>query len=75
MAVKTFIELCATLLLTYITIGDTVLPQPYSDSSKQIRSDLNQFVISLLPQKELRNFYFKKATFKKTEKGKLAPPF
>jgi hypothetical protein len=68
MAVKTFVELCATLILTYITIGDIFLPQPYSDSSKQFRSDINQFVFDLLPQPEEHNFYFKKATFKKIEK-------
>jgi hypothetical protein len=49
MAVKTFVELYATLLLTYIAIGDIVLPQPYSDSSKQFRTDINHFIVGLLP--------------------------
>jgi hypothetical protein len=69
MAVKTFVELYATLLLTYIAIGDIVLPQPYSGSSKQFRNDINHFIVSLLPPTHQNFLLHHNQILKKQNKG------
>ena len=48
---KLFVEFCLTILIFSIVAGDLFLPQPYRSGSQQIRSSLNNYVISLLPRK------------------------
>lgn len=48
---KLFVEFCLTILIFSIVAGDLFLPQPYRSGSQQLRSNLNEYFISLLPRK------------------------
>lgn len=48
---KLFIEFCLTILIFSIVAGDLFLPQPYRNGSQQLRSSLNEYLVSLLPRK------------------------
>lgn len=49
---KLFVELCITFSVIYILMGDVFLPQPHRSNSQQVRSDINEFLVSLLPDKK-----------------------
>ena len=53
---KLFIEFCLTALIISILAGDLFLPQPYRSQSQQIRVNLNQFLLTLLPRQTIINF-------------------
>lgn len=52
---KLFIEFCLTILIFSIVAGDLFLPQPYRSGSQQLKSNLNDYFISLLPRKNNLN--------------------
>lgn len=53
---KLFVEFCLTVTIVFIVAGDLFLPQPYRSSSQQLKVNLNQFLISLLPRKTIIDF-------------------
>ena len=50
---KLFIEFCLTISIISILAGDLFLPQPYRSSSQQIKTNINHFLIGLLPRPEI----------------------
>jgi hypothetical protein len=50
-----FIQFCTFAALIYITLGDAFLPHPYNISSKEVRSNINEYLISLFPNHKLNN--------------------
>ena len=48
---KLFIEFCLTILILFIVAGDMFLPQPYRNESQQLRNNINDFIIGLLPDR------------------------
>ncbi|MDJ0632797.1 MAG: hypothetical protein QNJ34_06365 [Xenococcaceae cyanobacterium MO_188.B29] len=73
--ITNFIQLCITFSLFYITIGDIFLPQPYNDSSKQVRQDINQFLVSLFPEKEFKTLRKTEKTLEEFEQGNVESLF
>jgi hypothetical protein len=55
-------------------MGDLFLPQPYRNNSKKIRSDLNEFLVGLLPKKDSINLQPTQETLKKVEQGRVDSP-
>ncbi len=53
---KLFVEFCLTVAIVFIVAGDLFLPQPYRSGSQQLKVNLNQFLISLLPRKTIIDF-------------------
>ena len=53
MTIKGLIKLSLAISLIYITAGDKVLPQAYGDRSLEVRSNINEYLISLFPDNEL----------------------
>lgn len=53
---KLFVEFCFTVSIIYLLAGDLFLPQPYRSSSQQLKTNLNHFIVSLLPRKAIINF-------------------
>lgn len=54
---KLFVEFCFTVSIFYLLAGDLFLPQPYLSGSQQLKSNLNHFIVSLLPRKAIINFH------------------
>lgn len=50
---KLFIEFCLTVSFICFVAGDLFLPQPYRSESQQFKSNIHQFVVGLLPRKEI----------------------
>ncbi len=75
MYIKSFFKLCLVMFLTYVTLGDEFLPQPYSTNSQKVRSEINQFLISLLPNKEFDTLQHTTNTIQQLEKGELSSSF
>ena len=50
---KLFIEFSLTIFFLCFVAGDLFLPQPYRSESQQLKSNINQFLVSLLPRKEI----------------------
>ena len=48
---KLFVEFCLTFLILFIVAGDMFLPQPYRHESQQLRNNINDFIIGLLPDR------------------------
>ena len=48
---KLFIEFCLTILVLFVVAGDILLPQPYRAESQQLKTNINQFLIGLLPNR------------------------
>lgn len=48
---KLFVEFCLTILVLFVVAGDIILPQPYRGESQQLKSNINHFLIGLLPSK------------------------
>ena len=46
---KLFFEFILTVLVLFIIGGDLLLPQPYRSESQQLKSNINHFLIGLLP--------------------------
>jgi hypothetical protein len=55
---KLFVELCLTILVFWIIAGDLFLPQPYRSVSQQLRTNINYFIVGLLPRKSIININF-----------------
>ena len=53
---KLFIEFCLTISVISILAGDLFLPQPYRSGSQQLKTNINHFLIGLLPQQEMLDF-------------------
>ena len=52
MKFSALLKLCVVLSVVYITLGDVFLPQPYSHNSKQIKHDINEYLVGLFPDGE-----------------------
>jgi hypothetical protein len=50
-----FIQFCTLAALIYITLGDAFLPHPYNINSKEVRSNINEYLIGLFPAQKLDN--------------------
>lgn len=50
---KLFVEFCLTTIILFIIAGDIFLPQPYRAESQQVRTNINQFIARLLPNKPI----------------------
>jgi hypothetical protein len=74
MRLKAFIKLCLTMSLIYITMGDLFLPQPYRSNSKKVRSDINEFLVSLLSNKNFTNLQRTQESFQRVEQGRFNSP-
>lgn len=48
---KLFVEFCLTILFLFVLAGDIFLPQPYRGSSQQLKTNINHFLVGLLPEK------------------------
>ena len=53
MTIKGLIKFGLAISLIYITAGDKVLPQAYGNKSQEVRSNINEYLISLFPDNEL----------------------
>ncbi len=53
---KLFIEICITMSILYVLTGDRFLPYPYKSSSQEVRIELNEFLVSLLPSEPANDF-------------------
>jgi glycopeptide antibiotics resistance protein len=53
---KLFVEFCFTVSIICLIAGDLFLPQPYRSGSQQLKTNLNHFIVSLLPRKAIINF-------------------
>jgi hypothetical protein len=51
---KTLVISLLILGLIFVIVGDRFLPQPLSNVSQNTRKDINQFMISLFPQSNLK---------------------
>ena len=47
------LKLCLVLSLFYVTLGDLLLPYPYSQMSTQIKLNINEFLVGLFPEGNL----------------------
>ncbi len=47
------LKLCLVLSVVYISLGDIFLPQPYSHQSKQVKQNINEFLVGLFPEGDL----------------------
>ena len=74
MNIKGIIKLCLTLSLFYVTVGDSFLPQPYARTSQEVRSNINQFLISLFPENELETLKRGQLTFNSIKRGNVSSP-
>ncbi len=55
MRAKSLLTIIAILFLLFISIGDRILPRPLGDASRNSRTQINEFLLSLFPKKELKN--------------------
>ena len=46
-------KLCLLLSVFYISLGEVFLPQPYSHNSKQLKENINEFLVGLFPDGNL----------------------
>ena len=49
---KLFVEFCFTILVVFVLAGDIMLPQPYRSESQQLKTNINQFLVSLFSDEE-----------------------
>ena len=71
MRAKSLLRIIAILLLLFILIGDRILPHPLSDASRNSRTQINEFLFSLFPKKELKNPHRRtEEIIKQVERGK-----
>lgn len=57
--IKTIGKILPLVLLIFIGFGDRFLPKPLSDYSAKTRHGINNFVIGMFPDKNLKNPYQK----------------
>jgi hypothetical protein len=57
---KLFFEFYFSILIFWIIAGDLFLPQPYRSGSLQLRTNINHFLVSLLPRRTIINLDWKK---------------
>ena len=69
MKLFSFIKICTFISLIYITLGDAFLPQPHSDNSKEIRENINNYIVELLPTQKIDNFQKTLPTMETVEKA------
>ena len=74
MRLRDFIVLYLTLFLIYIAGGDLFLPEPYRHNSKQVRNNINHYLISLFPDKKFTNFQHTNGKVKELEQGRVSSP-
>ncbi|MDJ0536700.1 MAG: hypothetical protein QNJ70_30135 [Xenococcaceae cyanobacterium MO_207.B15] len=74
MKIKGLFQLCLTMSLVYVTVGDSFLPQPYSNKSQEVRGNINQFLISLFPDNELETLKRDRFTMETWERGNVSSP-
>ena len=55
---KLFFEFCLTVIVISILAGDLFLPQPYRSGSQRLKTNINHFLIGLLPQQEIIDIEF-----------------
>ncbi|WP_229641887.1 hypothetical protein [Waterburya agarophytonicola] len=41
-----------TTLVLFVVAGDILLPQPYRSESQKLKTNINQFLVSLFPNKK-----------------------
>lgn len=56
MKFSAIIKLCLILSVVYISLGDALLPQPYSHKSTQVKENINEFLVGLFPDGDLTKF-------------------
>ena len=49
-------EFFLTVIILFIIAGDIFLPQPYRAESQQLKTNINQFLVGLLPNRETIDF-------------------
>ncbi|MGK7895718.1 MAG: hypothetical protein AB4372_19410 [Xenococcus sp. (in: cyanobacteria)] len=52
MKFSALLKLCLILSVVYISLGDALLPQPYSHKSKQVKQNINEYLVGLFPDGE-----------------------
>ncbi len=57
---KLFVEFCVTISAICIFAGDLFLPQPYRNGSQQLKTNINDFFLGLLPRQEIIDVQFNK---------------
>ncbi len=57
---KLFVEFCVTISAICILAGDLFLPQPYRNGSQQLKTNINDFFLGLLPRQEIIDVQFNK---------------
>lgn len=50
---KLFMEWCLTISFLFVLAGDILLPQPYRSGSQQLKTNINHFLVGLLPEKRI----------------------
>ena len=56
MRLISFLKLCIVMVIIHITLGDLFLPEPYRQNSKQLRDNINNYIVSLLPERKILDF-------------------
>ena len=56
MKLSLLIRICMISSFIYITLGDAFLPQPYGNNSRELRNNINEYIIGFFPTKKLENF-------------------
>ncbi len=46
---KLLMEFFLTILVFFVVAGDVLLPQPYRGGSQQLKTNINHFLIGLMP--------------------------
>jgi len=60
---KLFVEFCLTISIIFVVAGDLFLPQPYRSGSQQLKTNINHFLIGLIPRQELIHIQHNKDSF------------
>lgn len=55
-SLPSLIQFYAIAALIYIALGDVFLPHPYNTNSQEVRSSINEYIVSLLPNHKLHHF-------------------
>ncbi len=50
MKFSALLKLCLVLSVVYISLGDALLPQPYSHNSTQLKQNINEYLVGLFPE-------------------------
>lgn len=66
---KLFIEMCVAMSILYVLNGDRFLPNPYSSGSREVREEVNEFLVSLLPTEKSTDFDSKDEEYQIYQEG------